>query len=214
MKTQNNLHQKYLSFWILVLISLTLVWCSSASQETSGNDVVAEKLAQVEVIEQQLEEEIEKVVQLEQELEDDVAQAEDLIEDLEEIEAQEQEIADNLEEDIIIEQEVEEGLSQITSTEIIYAAKVWDSIEAHPARLTVTVTLDDDVIESVNIAQQNSSPKSARHQAQFASQIEWTVVGKTLSESDDIYLSVASSTSWAFNDAIKEIQEIYEQSQS
>lgn len=102
----------------------------------------------------------------------------------------------------------------ITASEVVYPAKVWDTVEAHPAWLTVTVTLEDDIITALEIAQESSSPKSARHQAQFASQIESQVIGKKLSESDSIYLSVASSTSTAFNQSIKEIQELYTQSKS
>ena len=106
------------------------------------------------------------------------------------------------------------GIKTITAWEKLYAAKVWDSIEAHPAWLTVSVTLENDVITDLNIDQESSSPKSARHQAQFAQQIESVVVGKKLSESNNVYLSVASSTSQAFNDSIDEIQEVYQQSQS
>lgn len=104
------------------------------------------------------------------------------------------------------------GIQRFTSNQIVYAAKVWDSIEAHPAHLIVTVELDDDIITAVQLDQIHSSPKSQRHQAWFARQIEAEVVGKKLSESDDVYLSVASSTSWAFNDAITQIQEQFQQS--
>ncbi len=102
----------------------------------------------------------------------------------------------------------------ITATQIIYAAKKGDSVEAHPAWLTVSVTLDWEIITELDIIQKNSSPKSAKHQAQFAQQIEGKVVWKKLSESNAIYISSASTTSRAFNDAIKEIQTIVDQWQS
>lgn len=101
----------------------------------------------------------------------------------------------------------------ITASEVLYPAKVWDSIEAHPARLTVSITLDGEIITWLDLDQQSSSPKSARHQAQFAQQIESKVIGKKLSESNSVYISSASSTSTAFNQSINEIQELYKQSQ-
>lgn len=104
--------------------------------------------------------------------------------------------------------DAESSTQTITASEVVYPAKVWDTVEAHPAWLTVTVTLEDDTITWLDIDQESSSPKSARHQAQFAWLIEAEVIGKKLSESNAVYFSAASSTSQAFNDSINEIQDI------
>ena len=192
------LTKKQCAFWLLILVSLTLIWCGTipdTAQQWADTAVVAENTQP-----QPWGERPPRWWWTPPPV--DLDKNTKLIEDRKAV-AQEAELAEG------------EGWTvEVTSSEVLYAAKVWDSIEAHPAWLTVGVTLDGETITSLDITQQSSSPKSARHQAQFADQIEAQVVGKPLSESDDMYLSVASSTSRAFNDAIKEIQQIVNEWQS
>jgi len=197
-------NQKIIVVCMLMLVSLTLVWCWSSwdKANTTNTD--------------------QQVVKVNTGIENKPAKPQfdntkkpPRPQSPEELEANKKLIAAR-EEEITSPEIVKDdswSSQRITGSEILYAAKVWDSIEAHPAWLTVTVTLDNDTITWLEIDQESSSPKSARHQAQFAEQITSKVVGKKLSESDTIYLSVASSTSQAFNDSIEEIQELYTQSQ-
>lgn len=165
--------QKLFTFWVLVLVSLALVGCSTSSSTLPSKDIP--------VVDQPID--IEKWINW-------------------------------WTVELSVDDEVSWDLQVFTSSEVVYAAKKWDSVEAHPAWLTVSVTLDGDVIAWLDIDQQHSSPKSARHQAQFAQRIEWEVVGKKLSESKAVFFSQASTTSRAFNDAIEEIEKIYQQAQS
>ena len=186
----------FLNFWFLVLVSLTLVGCGSTwTQEPVVDQPVPEQVAEAPAVDQN------PSIQAPEPKAVDVEENQALIEER----AQDAAIAE-VKEDT-------DWTQSITAWEVLYAAKVGDTIEAHPAWMTLTVTLDDDIITWLNVDQQSSSPKSARHQAQFAQAIEWQVIGKKLTESNTVYLSVASSTSAAFNDSINEIIELYNEAQ-
>jgi len=195
-------NQKIITVCILMFVSLTLVWCG-----ISWESPIQEEQVTIKTIPANNQEAVQP--------EFDSERKPPRPQSPEELEANKQLIATREEEVSVPEvvKDQEWNSQTITASQVLYAAKVWDSIEAHPAWMTVTVTLDDDVITWLDVVQENSSPKSARHQAQFAEAIEWEVVGKKLSESNTIYLSVASSTSQAFNDSIDEIQELYAQAQ-
>jgi len=188
-------HQKIIIVCMLMCISLALVWCGSNPEEVNTQET--EQVAKV------------NPGAVQQKRPPRPQSPEELETNKKMIAAREEEATSPK---VFVDNSW--GAQSITASEILYAAKVGDSIEAHPAWLTVSVTLDDDVITWLDIQQQHSSPKSQRHQAQFAEQVEALVVGKKLSESNSVYLSVASSTSQAFNDSIEEIQELYAQSQT
>lgn len=200
-------NQKIIVICMLMLVSLTLVWCWSSWDNTDTSNT-AQQVEQVANVNIPRENEQAKP-------QFDNGKKPPKPQSPEELEANKKLIAAR-EEEVTSPEIVKDdnwNSQRITASEVLYAAKVWDSIEAHPAWLTVTVTLDNDTITWLEVDQESSSPKSARHQAQWAEQIEWQVVWKKLSESNNVYLSVASSTSQAFNDSIEEIQELYVQSQ-
>ncbi len=187
-------HKKMYVVLISLVVSLSLVWCGQSDIPEDVNTVIQKNEVVIEANQEP------------QPIQKPVAS--------EEVEPQLQQV-EKVEE--VLEPELPVDNNPVVRTfsapEIIYAAKKWDSVAAHPAHLTVTLTMEDDIITDLDIDQISTSPKSARHQAQFAWAINWLVEWKTLEESSDVFLSVASTTSWAFNDAIENIQEQFNQTQ-
>ncbi|MEU7835575.1 hypothetical protein [Nonomuraea sp. NPDC049129] len=76
-----------------------------------------------------------------------------------------------------------------------------------PSHITVTLTLDDDVITRVAVAPHATNPTSRDYQERFATAVPQMVVGKNL---DDVRLSRtagSSGTPVGFNDALDQIKQ-------
>ncbi|WP_433519659.1 hypothetical protein ACQP2T_31370 [Nonomuraea sp. CA-143628] len=75
-----------------------------------------------------------------------------------------------------------------------------------PSHITVTLTLDDDVITRVAVAPHATNPTSRDYQERFATAVPQTVVGRDI---DDVRLSRtagSSGTPVGFNDALEQIK--------
>lgn len=77
-----------------------------------------------------------------------------------------------------------------------------ESVEA----ITVTVTLEDDVVTAVNVVGNPQKAESKRYQAEFIGGIQDVVVGTPIDELQVSRVAGSSLTSGGFNAAIEEIK--------
>jgi uncharacterized protein with FMN-binding domain len=75
-----------------------------------------------------------------------------------------------------------------------------------PSHITVTVTLDDDVITEVEVTPHATNPTSLDLQSRFADAVPEVVVGKPIDEVNVGRLAGSSVTPKGFNDAINQIK--------
>lgn len=73
-------------------------------------------------------------------------------------------------------------------------------------QISVTVDLNDGVIDSVSVAGDPRAPESQQYQGQFISGISEVVVGKSIDEISVDRVAGSSLTSGGFNDAIEQIK--------
>lgn len=76
-----------------------------------------------------------------------------------------------------------------------------------PSSITVTVTLDDDVITDVKVTPHATDPTSLDLQRRFAKAVPAVVVGKRIDEVKVDRLAGSSGTPIGFNAAIEQIKE-------
>ena len=76
-----------------------------------------------------------------------------------------------------------------------------------PEDITVTVTLEDDLISSVNVQKEASSPTSSDFQESFAEGIASLVTGVDIDEADVDLVAGSSLTSRGFNEALEQIRQ-------
>ncbi|MGC6588845.1 S-layer homology domain-containing protein [Paenibacillus sp. Dod16] len=76
-----------------------------------------------------------------------------------------------------------------------------------PSTITVSVTLNDDVITDVNVTTHATNPTSLDLQRRFAAAVPAVVVGKRIDEVNVGRLAGSSHTPDGFNDAIQQIKE-------
>ncbi len=74
------------------------------------------------------------------------------------------------------------------------------------ASVTVTITLEDDVVTAVEVAPHATSGNSKQFQTQFASGIADQVVGKDIDSLNVSRVAGSSLTSGGFNDALEKIK--------
>lgn len=72
--------------------------------------------------------------------------------------------------------------------------------------ISVTITLDDDVITAVEVTGEPSKRESEQYQGQFIGGISEVVVGKNIDEISVSRVAGSSLTSGGFNDAIEQIK--------
>ncbi len=72
--------------------------------------------------------------------------------------------------------------------------------------VSVSITLDDDVVTAVTVTPHATSGNSKQYQTQFASGIAAEVVGKDIDELDVSRVAGSSLTSGGFNDALEQIK--------
>lgn len=86
----------------------------------------------------------------------------------------------------------------------VYTATVWYG--GLPSSITVTVTLDDDIITAVEVTPHATDPTSLGLQRRFAAAVPAVVVGKPIDEVKVGRLAGSSGTPVGFNDAIRRIK--------
>ena len=72
--------------------------------------------------------------------------------------------------------------------------------------VSVSITLDDDVVTAVTVTPHATSGNSKQYQTQFASGIAGEVVGKDIAELDVSRVAGSSLTSGGFNEALEQIK--------
>ena len=76
-----------------------------------------------------------------------------------------------------------------------------------PSQITVTVTLEEGIIRSVQVEPHASVPRSLELQRAFAAAVPAVVVGRPIGEVNVGKLAGSSGTPVGFNDAIRQIRE-------
>lgn len=76
-----------------------------------------------------------------------------------------------------------------------------------PSHITVTVTVEDDIVRSVEVEPHATVPRSLELQRAFAEAVPGVVVGRPLAEIEVGRLAGSSSTPDGFNDAIRQIRD-------
>ncbi|HEU5102434.1 MAG TPA: hypothetical protein VFU22_25600 [Roseiflexaceae bacterium] len=92
----------------------------------------------------------------------------------------------------------------------IYADGVYTATGQYgsgPSSITVTVTLEDDVITAVDVTPQATNPTSLDYQRRFADAVPAVVVGRPIDEVNVGRLAGSSGTPDGFNAAIQRIKE-------
>ena len=86
----------------------------------------------------------------------------------------------------------------------VYTATGWYG--GQPSRITVTITLKDDVVAAVMVRPHATVPESLRLQRLFAAAVPKVVVGKRIEDVHVGRLAGSSGTPKGFNDAVQRIR--------
>lgn len=75
-----------------------------------------------------------------------------------------------------------------------------------PSSITVSLTLEDDVITAIEVTPNATDPTSLDYQRRFADAIPEIVVGRPIDEVEVDFVAGSSGTPQGFNDAIEQIK--------
>jgi len=85
-----------------------------------------------------------------------------------------------------------------------YSAVGWYG--GQPSRLGVRITIEDGIIESVDVTTYATDPTSLDYQQRFADAVPSVVIGKHIDDADVGRVAGASGCSDGFNDALRRIR--------